>query len=189
MRKLSVCIVLAVAACLFCTPGIRAQDIPLGLCPSDATHALAGEPTAYEQWTGRAPLVVVAAHYPSVAIRRCVSGWVAFRFTISSDGRVQDPQVITSYPPKVFTIRGLTALRMWRYPTADPDSPESESGGCLLTPRSASVLSTRPPRGGPTLVVTLRRTHLARARVRARWIRARERCAGAPASPAASARC
>lgn len=64
---------------------------------------------------GYMPLETLIPVYPRNALQREIEGEVIVRFTISADGRVQEPQILHAQPQRVFDRAVLTALREWRF--------------------------------------------------------------------------
>ncbi|MBK1720752.1 energy transducer TonB [Thiocystis violacea] len=53
--------------------------------------------------------------YPREAARAGQEGWVKLEFTITTQGRVESPRVLSSRPRKVFDRAALKAIRQWRF--------------------------------------------------------------------------
>jgi TonB family protein len=100
-------------------------------CPSAGTLSQEpGEPEVLLRTAGARYRVVIDPDYPAVSRDRCVSGWVAFQFAVSPEGRVENPRVISSHPSDLFQSAGLDALRRSSWvPKNRNDEPE---GGCAL---------------------------------------------------------
>jgi periplasmic protein TonB len=56
--------------------------------------------------------------YPQLAYRRRLAGWVEIRFTVGTDGRVSDAQVIRSDPPRMFDREATRAVEQWQFEPA-----------------------------------------------------------------------
>ena len=65
-----------------------------------------GEPTR---------LIEVAPVFPPGAVAASIDGFVEVRFTVSADGSVMDPEILSSEPAGVFENAALDALNRWRY--------------------------------------------------------------------------
>lgn len=61
------------------------------------------------------PLVRIPPRYPRVAARRGIEGVVTVSFTITRDGQVRDPVVISANPEKVFDSEALKAIKKWKF--------------------------------------------------------------------------
>lgn len=57
----------------------------------------------------------VPAVYPRKAELAGTEGWVDLDFTVSADGSVENIEVRSAMPPRVFTPAAVTALSQWRY--------------------------------------------------------------------------
>ncbi len=62
------------------------------------------------------PIFRVEPIYPMYAITRGIEGWVSIEFAITMNGKVVNPKVIASDPPRIFEKTALTAISQWRYP-------------------------------------------------------------------------
>lgn len=60
-------------------------------------------------------LVRIPPNYPRVAQRRGIEGVVTVAFTITRDGRVKDPEVISADPENVFDNAAMTAILKWKF--------------------------------------------------------------------------
>jgi protein TonB len=61
------------------------------------------------------PLVRIPPNYPRVAQRRGIEGVVTVVFTITRDGRVKDPEVVSASPENVFDNAAKTAILKWKF--------------------------------------------------------------------------
>ncbi len=61
------------------------------------------------------PLVRIPPNYPRVAQRRGIEGVVTVVFTITRDGRVKDPEVVSASPENVFDNAAKTAIFKWKF--------------------------------------------------------------------------
>lgn len=69
-----------------------------------------------------AALVRVDPVYPEEARRKGIEGSVVLRFTITPEGRVEDPSAVRADPGDVFVPAALEAVRRWRF------APPKKSG-------------------------------------------------------------
>jgi protein TonB len=60
--------------------------------------------------------------YPRKAARAGQEGWVKLEFTVTKDGKVKDPRVISSRPRRVFDRSAIKAIKRWRF------RPRTENG-------------------------------------------------------------
>ena len=65
---------------------------------------------------GLQPIFRVEPIYPMYAITRGIEGWVSIEFAITMNGKVINPKVVASDPPRIFERTALTAISQWRYP-------------------------------------------------------------------------
>lgn len=75
------------------------------------------------------PLVRVQPMYPHTAAQRGIEGWVTVEFDISVIGRVKDPKVVSSEPPRIFDREALRAIRKWKYKPKVQDGTAVERKG------------------------------------------------------------
>jgi protein TonB len=61
------------------------------------------------------PVFQVPPLYPPRARRAGIEGAVTVEFTITPDGSVKDPEVVSADPPRVFDRAVLRAIRRWRF--------------------------------------------------------------------------
>lgn len=71
----------------------------------------------YTGGTDQEPIKVVGIppEYPMRALIDGTEGWVRVRFTISPNGAVRDPIVVSAEPRGTFDAAALTAIARWRY--------------------------------------------------------------------------
>lgn len=71
----------------------------------------------YTGGTDQEPIKVVGIppEYPTRALIDGTEGWVRVRFTISPNGAVRDPIVVSADPRDTFDAAALTAIARWRY--------------------------------------------------------------------------
>jgi TonB family protein len=92
--------------------------------------------------------------YPTKALRRKLTGWVLMEFTISRDGRVQDPVVIDTcaspfeelcngHADPIFDAAALQALQQFRY------KPRISRGQAVAVEGVRYVVSFRLPSDSP----------------------------------------
>lgn len=104
------------------TPG--AQAAPTG------TQGPAGLPTGSLDDSDIKPLRMDSPVYPPIAKRRSIQGYVKVLFTVTSDGRIEDIQVLESSPPRVFDDAVRQAMGRWRF--------EPRVSGGQITARQAT---------------------------------------------------
>jgi protein TonB len=61
------------------------------------------------------PLVRISPKYPRKAARRGIEGVVTVSFTITKDGRVRNPKVVSAKPQNVFDKEALKAILKWKF--------------------------------------------------------------------------
>lgn len=61
------------------------------------------------------PIVQIEPQYPREALINCIGGVVQLRFTILEDGSVEDPEVVSSDPPRLFDRSALRAIIRWKF--------------------------------------------------------------------------
>jgi len=61
------------------------------------------------------PLVRIQPQYPRRAAIAKIEGYVTVEFTITSTGRVTDPSVVDSTPPRVFDREAIRAILKWKF--------------------------------------------------------------------------
>jgi protein TonB len=84
------------------------------------------------------PLVRVDPPYPPQADQRDLEGWVHLRFTIATDGSVEDADVVQSSDP-VFERSALQAVAKWKY------QPAIRDGAAIATPDQQVLLRFQRP--------------------------------------------
>lgn len=89
------------------TPG--AQAAPTG------SQGPAGLPTGSLNDSDIKPLRMDPPVYPRMALTRGIEGRVKVLFTITSDGRIADIQVLESSPPRMFDNAVRDAMEKWRF--------------------------------------------------------------------------
>lgn len=65
--------------------------------------------------------------YPQLAYRRRLAGWVELRFTVGTDGRVVDTEVIRADPPRMFDREATRAVEQWLFEPAMRDGVPVQS--------------------------------------------------------------
>lgn len=79
-------------------------------------------------------VVDVAPAYPPNAKRQRIEGRVVLEFTITSDGRVEDIEVVGSEPPNIFDREAIRAAQRWRFTPRKIDGvPTTGRGRKALT--------------------------------------------------------
>ncbi len=61
------------------------------------------------------PLVRIPPRYPRAASRRGLEGVVTVSFTITKDGQVRDPVIVSSKPKNIFDKSALKAILKWKF--------------------------------------------------------------------------
>lgn len=61
------------------------------------------------------PVHIVPPEYPRAAALRRTQGYVIVAFTVNSDGRTSDVQVVSSSPRRVFDAAARAAVEQWRF--------------------------------------------------------------------------
>jgi len=61
------------------------------------------------------PLVRIPPRYPRSASRRGIEGTVTISFTITKNGQVRDPVVISAKPENVFNKAAIKAIKKWKF--------------------------------------------------------------------------
>lgn len=61
------------------------------------------------------PLVRIPPRYPRAASRRGVEGVVTVSFTITKDGQVRDPKIVSAEPENIFDKEALNAILKWKF--------------------------------------------------------------------------
>lgn len=84
------------------------------------------------------PLVRVDPPYPPQAQQRGLEGWVHLRFTIATDGSVEDADVVQSSDP-VFERSALQTVAKWKY------QPTIRAGAAIATPNQQVLLRFQRP--------------------------------------------
>jgi protein TonB len=80
-----------------------------------ATPAAPVSPDALAEYAQVAPLVRMPPRYPRTASRRGIEGVVKVAFTITKEGRVVNPRVLSSNPVGVFDKAALRAIKKWKF--------------------------------------------------------------------------
>src|SRR5690606_14873435 len=61
------------------------------------------------------PLFVMQPQYPVFEDGRKPQGWVLLEFTVDESGRLRDPRIVESLPPKLFDQVTLDVASHWRF--------------------------------------------------------------------------
>lgn len=72
-------------------------------------------PVAVADYAQVAPLVRIPPRYPRAAARRGIEGIVKVAFTITKDGRVINPRVLSANPAGVFDKAAIKAVKKWKF--------------------------------------------------------------------------
>lgn len=72
-------------------------------------------PGVISEYAQVVPLVRIPPRYPRMASRRNIEGSVRVAFTITKDGRVANPRVLSANPPGVFEKAALKAIKKWKF--------------------------------------------------------------------------
>lgn len=72
-------------------------------------------PAAVADYAQVTPLVRIPPRYPRNASRRGIEGVVKVAFTISKEGRVVNPHVLTANPAGVFDKAAIKAIKKWKF--------------------------------------------------------------------------
>ncbi|MEP2651910.1 MAG: energy transducer TonB [Paraglaciecola sp.] len=79
------------------------------------------------------PIVRVEPKYPPAAARDGKEGWVKLSFSISTQGRVNNINVIESEPRRVFDQAARRALAKWKYkPNMVEGKPQAQDGMVVM---------------------------------------------------------
>lgn len=80
-----------------------------------AAQGPAGLPTGSLNDSDIKPLRMDSPSYPPMAQRRGIEGHVKVLFTITAEGRIEDIQVLESWPPRLFDSAVSQAMAKWRF--------------------------------------------------------------------------
>ena len=84
-----------------------------------AAPVVAAEPAAPVGETRDAKVVrQVQPGYPQLAYRRRLAGWVEIRFTVGTNGKVSNAEVIRSDPARMFDREAVRAVEQWMFEPA-----------------------------------------------------------------------
>lgn len=83
--------------------------------PPDESDTGPAEPEVPEIETDVVPSYRSKPKYPSRAMRAGIEGVVTVEFTITPDGTVIDPVIISANPPKIFDKSVLIAIKKWKF--------------------------------------------------------------------------
>ena len=75
--------------------------------------------------SGPVRLIEVAPEYPPQAAASGIEGYVEVQFSVSMDGRVANPEIVSAEPAGVFEQAALSAVSRWRYANRDPAAVEA----------------------------------------------------------------
>lgn len=82
------------------------------------------------------PIVRIAPRYPRRALLEGTEGWVQVEFTITPDGRVADPVVVSAEPRGIFDRSAIQAILRWKFKPRYVD-------GQAITRRASQVIDFR----------------------------------------------
>lgn len=83
--------------------------------PGPSTAPVAAPPATPQMDGEVVPLVRVPPNYPRMAQRRGIEGVVTVAFTITADGSVKDPVVVSAEPESVFDDAAIAAILKWKF--------------------------------------------------------------------------
>ena len=112
-------------------PDTIGANLPDQCPPPTEQNGPSYEPQIIIVTAGALPLIILDPDYPANAADRCVSGWAAFRFDLSHDGSVENPELVTAHPKGVFGRPSLAALRRSRFNRLNPAEGQLP-GACAL---------------------------------------------------------
>ncbi len=95
------------------TPG----KSPIG-SPSKGAGAGSGPAGSDTGGPGNSPVGILSKTrpvYPRDALQRGQEGWVKVSFTITEQGRIENPAVVSSRPRQIFDQAALEAIMQWRF--------------------------------------------------------------------------
>jgi protein TonB len=110
-------------------PGIS-LDVPAVDISSDAGGM--ASPTMINKEGDATPKVRIPPDYPPEAARDGIQGWVKLQFTIGTDGRPKDIEVLEADPKRVFDRNAKRALRKWVYDPKFEDGKAVEQPGIIV---------------------------------------------------------
>ncbi|MCW8885343.1 MAG: TonB family protein [Motiliproteus sp.] len=68
------------------------------------------------------PAQKIPPSYPIKALSRSIEGYVVIEFSIRSDGRVTDTEVIEAKPRRYFERAALQAIKQWKYAASSDEA-------------------------------------------------------------------
>ena len=86
--------------------------------PSKEAGAGSGPSRADAGAAGNSPVGILSKTrpvYPRDALQRGEEGWVKVSFTITEQGRIENPAIVSSRPRQVFDRAALEAIMQWRF--------------------------------------------------------------------------
>lgn len=90
-------------------------DTDLRLTGGPLIGRIAPAATSSQAYNEAIPLVQIPPVYPARAERLHLGGTVVLEFTINAIGRVENPVVVSSRPPRIFDQAALQAIVRWRF--------------------------------------------------------------------------
>jgi len=102
------------------TPKLAVPNIkvPLNIAGGPYLGAFSAAPSApaiVSDYAQVAPLVRIPPRYPRSAARRNIEGVVKVAFTITKEGRVLNPHVLSASPSGVFEKAAIKAIKKWKF--------------------------------------------------------------------------
>ncbi|KAF1054596.1 MAG: Protein TonB [Stenotrophomonas maltophilia] len=94
---------------------LTGQSTPGAMASPTGSQGPAGLPTGSLTDSDIKPLRMDPPVYPRMAQSRGIQGSVKVLFTITSDGRIDDIQVLESSPPRMFDNAVRQAMEKWRF--------------------------------------------------------------------------
>jgi TonB family protein len=95
-------------------------------------------------------LIAGVPEYPEAARARALRGVVEVEFTVTPQGSVESPRVVTAEPRNVFDAAALAAVARRRYPEDENRAPQTLTERIeFAPPRGAQVAAPAATAGGP----------------------------------------
>ncbi len=99
----------------FTAPNIK---VPLNIAGGPYLGEFSAAPIAppvVSEYAQVVPLVRIPPRYPRTAARRNIEGVVKVAFTITKEGRVVNPQILSASPEGVFDKAAISAIKKWKF--------------------------------------------------------------------------